>query len=271
MRVYRHFAWFRRDTGRWIGEWAGYVPAPEIPSTLLGDARLMALNAWQQQIASMIGPTVGAVDQAEAAALEAGRARPVVGEMVEPVMAACAQVCGAGLAIHNGILTREAVSDLEAWDACPPDGAVCLDVTQFGWPVGDHVWHVWDDTSRLLDWPESSVHKFIEINLDTLEVVANHSSHRPVRDAVPRQHVFDITGTPYEQFHGQIWGRFVWRGDRWGFEPSNRVHRWNWRRPIASLRRVGEQLVRPETRRALAEAPIDLDLVQHTIKEKVAV
>src|SRR3990167_9149155 len=120
----------------------------------------------------------------------------------------------------------------ERWDACGPGEAVCLDVTQFGWPIGDHVWHGWNDTDRRIDWQESSMHVFIEVDRSTLRVVANQRSHRPIRDAVVGQHVIDITGTPLAAYHGQIWGRFVWREDeqRWGFEPQQTAPMSQWGR-----------------------------------------
>lgn len=133
---------------------------------------------------------------------------------------------------------HDQVWDRVAWDACPSGGAVCLDVARFGWPVGDHRWHVWNDTARLLDWPESSTHRFIEVRMDTLEVVANWASNRPLRPSVPGQGVFDITGTPLAMYHGAIFGRFAHSGGRWQFVP-----------------RVVETPA--SVRRALAAAPLD--------------
>lgn len=52
----RHFAYFA-DTGRADGKFTcvrdmkGPVPAPDIDPRLTGDARLQALNAWQQRVA----------------------------------------------------------------------------------------------------------------------------------------------------------------------------------------------------------------------------
>ena len=211
MRVFRHFAWFNQaTTGLWIGEWAGHVPAPVVDETAKGDDRRLQLEAWQQQIQECITPFGGAV------AIQLHR--------------------------YGALFDCEGSQwDFDRWDACPNGGAVCLDVTQFGWPVGDHVWHVWNRTDRLLDWPDASWHRFIEIRMDTLDVVANQSSHRPIRDAVPGQRVFDITGTPLAEYHGMIWGRFVRRGDRWGFAPSAS--------PAVP--------VPPTVRAALTEAPVD--------------
>ena len=55
--VGRHFAWFNVESGAWIGEWLGTVPAPSVPPSLIGDARLMLLNEWQQQVQRMITPS----------------------------------------------------------------------------------------------------------------------------------------------------------------------------------------------------------------------
>lgn len=55
--IERHFAWFRQETGQWLGEWAGQVPAPVLPPSVIGDARLLLLNEWTQQTQSRITPT----------------------------------------------------------------------------------------------------------------------------------------------------------------------------------------------------------------------
>lgn len=94
-----------------------------------------------------------------------------------------------------------------------------LDVTAFGWPVGDHVWHRWDDTRRFLDWPEARIHRFIELDRQSLAVMAQQESHRPVRSSIPGRVVIDITGTPLEAFHGDLIGRFVPCDTGWRFEP----------------------------------------------------
>ena len=177
--VFRHFAWFHRHDGHWLGEWAGDVPAPHLPAEMIGDLRQMALNRWQQGIAVQITPT--------------GAPWP-----------ACATVWNDA-----------------AWAACPPGGAVCLDVTPFGWPVGDHVWHQWHEAAHRLDWGDE--HLFIELRTDTLDVIANQRSHRPIRDARPDQRMVDITGTALAPFHGTIFGRFVRRGARWRFRPLRTV------------------------------------------------
>ena len=46
---YRHFAWFRRDTGRCALEWAGYVEAPDL-AMLDGADRVLGLKAWQAHV-----------------------------------------------------------------------------------------------------------------------------------------------------------------------------------------------------------------------------
>ena len=60
--VKRHFAWFNIETGAWIGEWLGAVPAPVIPPTVIGDARLMLLNEWTQQTQRGITPFASAYE-----------------------------------------------------------------------------------------------------------------------------------------------------------------------------------------------------------------
>lgn len=143
--------------------------------------------------------------------------------------------------------TVEAIWNADRYEACPTGGAVCLDVTRFGWPVGDHVWHRWDDITRELGWPDASGHRFLEIDVPTLLVLGQVHSHRPVRDAVLGQKVFDITGTPFEWAWGGIHGRFVRRDNGlWGFEPSE------------AMSRSGRPLVLPAERKVLTEASLDL-------------
>lgn len=196
----------------------------------------------------------------------------VVGEERERLSNAWLHEVQCGITPHGSIWqTLDQEWDVESWAACPIGGAVCLDVARFGWPVGDHCWHIWNDHQRLLDWPESSVHRFIEVQMDALEVIANQSSHRPVRPGVPGHHLIDITGTAFEPFHGEIFGRVAWRGDRWGFEASTARHRWDWRHPVASWKRAGQCVVSPATRLALTEARVDLDWIAIPIKERVTV
>lgn len=52
----RHFAWFRHESGQWLGEWAGLVPAPIVPPSVIGDWRLQLLNEWTQQVQRYITP-----------------------------------------------------------------------------------------------------------------------------------------------------------------------------------------------------------------------
>ena len=52
----RHLVWFRVETGGWLGEWYGALPAPQVPPPLIGDARLMFLNACLQQAQRAISP-----------------------------------------------------------------------------------------------------------------------------------------------------------------------------------------------------------------------
>lgn len=57
MMVTRHLAWFNVQTGAYIGEWQGLVPTPLLPPSLIGDARLMVLNEWLQQVQRVITPS----------------------------------------------------------------------------------------------------------------------------------------------------------------------------------------------------------------------
>lgn len=180
----RHFAYFDQNTGAWIRECRGPVPDPDIDTRLVGDARLGALNTWQQRIAPAGQDEVG------------------------------------------------------------------LDVTHIGWPVGDFCYCAFDPVTRLLDWgPERF---YIEIEMMALEVVANQRSHRPIRDAAPGQRVLDITGTWLEQYHGNIYGRFVRQDCGWAFLPSS-----------------NQMIVPDRVRQALAETPFDVLAVQFAVKVPV--
>lgn len=168
----------------------------------------------------------------------------------------CAGHIGPGGAAYA---TDEDQWDVEAWEACPPGGAVCVNVTAQGWPVGDYCYHRWDELQQ--DVVLGPMRQYIEVRTDTLDVVANQASPRPLRDAVSGQRVFDITGSPLAAFHGHIWGRFVWIGARWVFAPVGRQWRWSWRHPIRSLSAFGRHSLPAPLRRALAAAPVDLPLV----------
>src|SRR6185436_16907011 len=97
---------------------------------------------------------------------------------------------------------------------------ICLDVTQFDYPVGDFCWMVfrpYDATESgkrgLLDWPD--VHTFIQIERATMRLICYWDSPRPVRSCAARV-VIDITGTPLEAHyreHGPVFGNFVVRAD----------------------------------------------------------
>lgn len=173
MRVTRHFAWFRRDTGAWLGEWQGPLPPPRVPTWCTGGLRAWLLNRWQQRV--------------QAAAL-------------------------------RGAYPGASIADREAFAACPVGGAVCLDVTACGFPLGDHRWHVWDDHARSLEAPQC--HTFLTIDRATGSIVANQRSTRPLIPQ-PAHVVLDITDTPLERHYGDIWGRVVRRADgRLTFQPS---------------------------------------------------
>lgn len=149
----------------------------------------------------------------------------------------------------RGMGTQTEIVD-QVWDhgRIQSEQTVGLDVTRFAWPVGDHIWHRWIDLEQMLDWPESSGHRFIEVDGSTLQIRAQQHSHRPVRSAVPGQYVLDITGTALEPYWGWLWGRFVLRPDGIGFEPS-----------VTHRRGQIDDLVTapPVVRRQLTEAPVD--------------
>ena len=173
-KVLRHLAWFNVETGGWIGEWQGAVPAPVIPPALIGDARLMLLNEWLQQVQRGITPFASAYPP-----------------------------------------TAQAW-DLDAWDDCPPGGAVCLDVTMYNWPVGDFYWAVFDGVDRLLDFRE--MRAWLELTPATAILDASVRSPRQVR-SMPQKLVADVTGTPLEPWIDQLHGRLVRRDGRIVFEP----------------------------------------------------
>lgn len=177
---YRHFAWFRRDTGRCMLEWAGYVERPDVDQ-FSGD-REHALKVWQDHVTQHLA--------------EEHRIESWVSPRYDPL-----------------------------------DGDVfyaCVDVTRFQWPVGDHRWHYWDDIDHRLDWPAASVRRFMEVridepDIDVVPIVGVLATHRPLRDAVPGQRAFMLSGTPLEALMPRLPGmRFVRRGNRWTLEDPMR-------------------------------------------------
>lgn len=174
MCVVRHLAWFRVETGRWIGEWQGAVPAPVVPPSLIGDARRLVLNEWLQQTQRGITPFASAYS------------------------------------------TMAQAWDLDAWDDCPPGGAVCLDVTMYCWPAGDFYWAVFDGVDRLLDFRE--MRAWLELTPALAMLDASVRSPRPVR-STPQKLVADVTGTPLEPWVDWLHGRLVRRDGRIVFEP----------------------------------------------------
>lgn len=173
--VERHFAWFRAETGAWIGEWRGRVPAPAIPPVAIGHARQMLLNDWTQQTQRLITPTRSPYEM------------------------------------------QSQAWDLDAWDDCPAGGAVCLDVTMYGWPVGDFAWAIFDGVDRLLDFRQMRTCLQVTPATVTLDAVAR--SPRPIRSTADKL-IGDITGTSLEPFADHLFGRFVRRQGRIVFEPS---------------------------------------------------
>ena len=181
MMVTRHFAWFRCETGAWIGEWQGRVPAPEIPPELIGDARQIVLNAWLQRIASVISPAIAPAHVSGAGRVDlmpSGHAS-VSGAQVANDASALKNASVYLGACHAPIVTLDATWDLDAWDDCPPGGAVCLDVTLYCWPVGDFYWAVFDGVDQLLDFRE--MRAWLQLTLATAQIDASVRSPRLVR------------------------------------------------------------------------------------------
>lgn len=168
--IERHFAFFDRVKGCWLGEWRGVVPSPDIPLAITGDARLGFMDQWQQRVTQNL----------------------------------------------HRFKVDAAIFDQPAFDACPKDGAVCLDVTRFGWPVGDHIWHKWNDVDRFLDWGDD--HTFIEIDTGQRQIVANQKSHRPIRSSQGRC-IIDITGTALASYYGSIFGTLEKGSKGWMIRP----------------------------------------------------
>ena len=106
--------------------------------------------------------------------------------------------------------------DLDAWDDCPPGGAVCMDVSMYNWPVGDFQWAVFDGTDRLLDFRE--MRTYLELTPQTAMLDATAHSPRPIR-ATATKLIADVTGTPLEPWADRLHGRFVRRDGRIVFEP----------------------------------------------------
>jgi len=94
----------------------------------------------------------------------------------------------------------------------PTPGEVGLDVTQFGYPVGDFCWMTFDEVDRRLEW--RTMHKFIQINRATWEIDANNKSPRPVR-STPEKIVIDVTGTALAPFYGSLHGQLTHENGRW--------------------------------------------------------
>ena len=106
--------------------------------------------------------------------------------------------------------------NLDAWDDCPPGGAVCLDVTMYCWPVGDFYWAVFDGVDRLIDFRE--MRAYLQLTPATALLDASVRSPRPVR-STPQKLVADVTGTPLEPWIDRLHGRLVRRDGRIVFEP----------------------------------------------------
>src|SRR3990167_7363653 len=92
----------------------------------------------------------------------------------------------------------------------PRPGELGLDVSQYAWPVGDFRWSRFDVVDRRLDLVEP--HYWIEGDVVTRSLVANTQSARPVRSHDTRL-LLDVTGTPLQPLHGQLFGAIEREGD----------------------------------------------------------
>jgi hypothetical protein len=155
--VILHLAWFHRDEGHWLGEWRGHVTPPTVPVTVSGDARTLVLSTWLHDLQRLV-----------------------------TAMMLDGQAPG----------TLEEAWHLAAWRACPPGGAVCLDVTVFAWPVGDQVWNRWSDYDRRLDWGRP--HTLVGVDLARPILGGWVHTTRPVQPVAGRA-IVDITGTGVEE------------------------------------------------------------------------
>ncbi len=174
--VERHFAWFRLDGGRWLGEWAGHVPATVMPIGLIGNARLHVLNEWLQHVQRGISPCASRYEM------------------------------------------RAQSWDVDGWENCPSGGAVCLDVTLYGWPVGDFRWAIFDGVDRFLDFRD--MRTYLELSASTIQIDVTARSARPIRSTDTKR-IADITGTVFESWIDRLRGQFIKRDGRIIFVPSD--------------------------------------------------
>lgn len=140
--------------------------------------------------------------------------------------------------------------DEEAWNAAEPGSLVALEVSAFGWPVGDQRWNFWNESFHGVDWDERSVHRFIEVDVKTRRVVANSESHRPIRPSSWTRVVIDITNHPIVAHFGQIWGSFENVDGAWVFVPDK--WRFKWKRPIRSFLNLRHAPSRKKVKRLAA-------------------
>lgn len=108
--------------------------------------------------------------------------------------------------------------DLAAWDACADGAAVCLDVSLYGWPVGDFRWACFDQVDGLVDFREWRV--YLEVQRQTARLDVNLRSPRQV-SSTPERVIVDVTGTPLAPHVGRLFGRFERRDGRIMFLPDH--------------------------------------------------
>lgn len=101
----------------------------------------------------------------------------------------------------------ELANDWATRVSAPEPGEIGLDVTGIGWPEGDFCYCRFDVVDRMLDWGPPRRYVEFEVGPDYVEVIANAESHRIIRPAFQNRVILDVTGTSWEPFWGQIWGR----------------------------------------------------------------
>ena len=102
--------------------------------------------------------------------------------------------------------------DITAWRDCPDGGAVCVDVSRFGWPVGDQYFHEWNTLDAGIEYPDER--KYIQIDRATQSIDGNCRSSRFIRPTAEKAQL-DITGTLLASFHGSITGKLSNENGRW--------------------------------------------------------
>ena len=106
----------------------------------------------------------------------------------------------------------------------PRPGEIGLDVTQYEYPyhsigLGDFAWSTLDVVDRRLDF--KTPHFWIEGDVVQRTLVANTQSPRQILSHGTRL-LLDVTGTPLQAHHGQLFGGVSRDGDYLVFQLSGR-------------------------------------------------